>query len=88
MTIEISIAIAIIGCLIGIAGWLTNRDKNVAQDAKWRGSVDAKLDVIVGIRTDVDRIDRTVSEHGERLSKVEASAAQAHHRIDEIKKGV
>ena len=86
MAIEISIAIAVIGCLIGVAGWLGNRDKNVAKDAEWRGSVNAKLDVIVGIRSDVEGIKDTLAGHGERIKAVESSTAQAHHRIDEIVK--
>ena len=88
MTVELGVLIAVIGCLVGVAGWLLNRDKHIASDAEWRGSVNAKLDVIVGIRSDVDRIDHTVSQHGERLSKVEASASQAHKRLDEHLKKV
>ena len=87
MTIEIGIAIGVIGCVVGVLGWVAGRDKRITSDAQWRGSVDAKLDLIVGIRSDVDRIDRTVDNHGERLAKVEASSSQAHHRIDEIIKG-
>lgn len=82
--IGISTLIAIVGCFVGLCGWLSGRDKRVANDAKWRGSVDAKLDLIVGIKADVERIDKTINNHGERLAKVEASASQAHHRIDEI----
>ncbi|WP_413778093.1 hypothetical protein [Caproicibacterium sp. XB1] len=84
MTIDVSVLIGIIGCLVGVAGWLFNRDKHTAVDAHWRGSVDAKLDLIVGIRSDVSRLDSTVTAHSERIAKVESSAAQAHHRIDEI----
>ena len=82
--IEISALIAIVGCAIGVLGWVAGRDKRITSDAQWRGSVDAKLDLIIGLRNDVDRIDRTVNNHSERLAKVEASSAQAHHRIDEI----
>ena len=46
--------------------------------------MDAKLDLIVVIKNDVERIDKTINNHGERLAKVEASASQAHHRLDEI----
>ena len=86
MTIEVGLLIAVIGCLVGLAGWMRNRDKSVAANAEWRGSVNAKLDIIVGIKQDVDGIKVTIADHGERISKVEASAAQAHHRIDEIRK--
>ncbi len=86
MTIEVGLLIAVIGCLVGLAGWMRNRDKSVASDAEWRGGVNAKLDIIVGIREDVNDIKITIADHGERISKVESSAAQAHHRIDEIRK--
>ncbi|MCI9274343.1 MAG: hypothetical protein HFE39_10395 [Clostridiales bacterium] len=82
--IGISTIIALVGCFVGLAGWLSGRDKRLSTDAKWKGSVDAKLDLIVGIKNDVERIDKTINNHGERLAKVEASASQAHHRLDEI----
>ncbi|WP_101698490.1 hypothetical protein [Clostridium minihomine] len=82
--IELGTIIALVGCFVGLAGWLTGRDKRVANDAQWRGSVDAKLDLIVGIKSDVAKLDTTVGNHSERLAKVESSTAQAHHRIDEI----
>lgn len=82
--VELGTIIAVVGCFVGLAGWLSGRDKRVAQDAQWRGSVDAKLDLIVGIKSDVARLDATVSNHSERIAKAESSAAQAHHRIDEI----
>jgi outer membrane murein-binding lipoprotein Lpp len=87
----ISILIALVGCFIGLAGWLSGRDKRIAGDAHWRGGVDAKLDNISsginGVCAEVKAVQRTLSEHGERLSTVETSAKQAHHRIDGITKG-
>ena len=85
--IGIGTLVAVVGCFVGLAGWLSGRDKKISNDAEWRGAVNAKLDMIVGINTDVERIDRTVTAQGERIAKVEASASQAHHRIDEISKG-
>lgn len=84
--IEISAIIAIVGCVVGVMGFFAGRDKRITTDAKWRGSVDAKLDLIIGLRTDVDRLDRTLNNHSERLAKVESSAQQAHRRLDELTK--
>lgn len=84
--IEISAIIAIIGCVVGVLGFFAGRDKRITADAKWRGSVDAKLDLIIGLRTDVDRLDRTLNNHSERLAKVESSAQQAHRRLDDLTK--
>lgn len=88
MQVEIGVLLAVIGCLVGLAGWLTGRDKKITGDAEWRGQVNGKLDVIVGIRNDVDNLDHKVEAHGERIAKVEASASSAHKRLDEIVKGV
>ncbi|MDE6635949.1 MAG: hypothetical protein K2K09_05010, partial [Lachnospiraceae bacterium] len=65
------------------AGWVHNRDKRLSADAEWRGQVNGKLDVIVGIRNDVDRMDEKLADYGERISKVEASVKQAHKRLDD-----
>ena len=80
----ISALIALVGCFVGLAGWLSGRDKKISNDAEWKGAINAKLDVICGVTQDIKKVEETVSDHGERLSAVEASAKQAHHRIDEI----
>ena len=80
----ISVLIALVGCFVGLAGWLSGRDKKISNDAEWRGTINAKLDLICGVKSDVKKVEETVREHGERLSAVESSAKQAHHRIDEM----
>lgn len=84
----ISIIIALVGCAIGVSGWVTKREDRRGADAEWRGSISAKLDNIMcsvaGLRDDVERIDRRLNEHAERIAKVEASSKQAHHRLDEM----
>ncbi len=50
MTVELSLLIAIVGCFIELGGCLSGRDKKIANDAEWRGAVNAKLDAI---RTDI-----------------------------------
>lgn len=88
-TIEvISVVFGIVGMFVGLAGWLGGRDNHVSNDAEWRGSVNAKLDVIVGIKSDMESIKVTLSEHGEKIATVDASTKQAHHRIDEINKKI
>ena len=83
MSIEISILIAVLGCLVGLAGWLASRDKRRDADAVWRGEVNGKLDGIMGIRVQVDKLDEKVDRQGERIAIVEASAKSAHKRTDE-----
>lgn len=83
MSIEITILVAVIGCFVGLAGWLAGRDKKITRDSEWRGGVDAKLDAILGIKEDMKEIDDKVDDHEHRLTAVEESAKQAHHRISE-----
>jgi hypothetical protein len=74
----------IIGCFIGLAGWLSGRDKKISNDAEWRGVVNTKLDSILGIRTDVDCLEKEVKGHGERITAVESSVKSAHQRLDKV----
>jgi hypothetical protein len=88
---EFSILIAIIGCFVGLAGWLKSRDSKIANDAEWKGGVNAKLDTIHndvgGVCTDVRALRGEFAEHGERLTAVEASAKQATSALIASKAG-
>lgn len=85
--VEIGTLIAVVGCFVGLAGWLAGRDKKILNDGEWKGTVNTKLDDIKssvsGTSAELAKINATLSEHGERLTAVESSAKQAHHRIDE-----
>lgn len=89
MTVEISMLIAIIGCFVGLGGWLSGRDKKIINDAEWRGGVNARLDAIRldigGVGTEIKCLRANLTEHGERLTAVEGSVKQAHLRINELK---
>lgn len=76
--------IAVIGMFIGLAGWLSGRDKKISNDGEWKGVVNTKLDAILCIRTDVDCIEKDVKQHGERISAIESSVKSAHHRLDGV----
>ena len=86
--IEIATLIAVVGCFVGLAGWLSGRDRKISNDGVWKGTVNTKLDDIKssvsGTSAELAKINTALSEHGERLTAVESSAKQAHHRIDEI----
>lgn len=70
---EIGIGIALIGCFVGLAGWLAGRDKRIASDAEWKGSVNTKLDIIVGTQKDVAAVSKTVNDHEGRIRVLEAA---------------
>ena len=84
MTVEISILIAIVSCFIGLAGWLSGRDKRITGDAEWKGNVNAKLDNILGIRSDVEAINVKIREHDKDIVATKTSVEYAHSRIDEL----
>ena len=91
MSDVLSIIIALVGCFVGLAGWLSGRDKKIIGDAEWRGGVNSKLDTIhndIGsVGTDLKCLRDANAAHGERLTAVEESTKQAHKRIDRIEKG-
>lgn len=87
-TVEIGMLIALVGCFVGLAGWLSGRDRKIGNDGEWKGMVNTKLDDIKnsvnGTSAELATINASLSAHGERIKAVEESTASAHKRIDEI----
>lgn len=69
MNIEIGILITIIGCFVGLAGWLSGRDKKIASDSEWKGSVNAKLDIIIGVKEDIKEVKTKLEEHTQQADQ-------------------
>ena len=69
MNIEIGLLITIIGCFLGILGYLTNRDKKIINDSEWKGSVNAKLDIIIGVKEDIKEVKTKLEEHTQQADK-------------------
>ena len=84
MSIEISILIALIGCFVGIGGWFKGRDSKIAADAEWKGTVNAKLDVIVGIKENVEEIEARIAEFDRRIVAVEQSNISILKSLDNL----
>ena len=82
-TIAISLMVSLVGCFVGLAGWLSGRDKKISGDAEWRGAINAKLDIITGVKTDVSDLQDEVNDLGKKVVIIEQSAKSAHHRLDE-----
>lgn len=72
MSVEIGVLIAIIGCFVGVAGYFAGRDKKIAHDSEWRGTVNAKLDTIIGIKKEVQHLEDKVQDHEGRIIKLES----------------
>jgi len=87
-TIEISGLIAIIGCAIGVLGWLSGKDKQATNDGHWRGTVDTKLDDIKSSVGETGRqiagLSTKIDNHADRIRAVEESTKSAHKRIDRL----
>ena len=69
--VEIGVLIAIVGCFVGLAGWLSKRDGKLVADAEWKGTVNAKLDIIVGLAQDLGSLETRVGKLENRVSKIE-----------------
>lgn len=67
----ISIIIAIVGCIVGIVGSLRNKDSKTESDAEWKGSVNAKLDIIVNMQADMNNVKATMQDHETRITILE-----------------
>ena len=78
MEIEISIIVALVGCFVGLAGWLSGRDKRLSSDSEWKGEVNAKLDLAIGIRSDHEELRHRVTKHDKDIVALQ-------HDLDNIR---
>lgn len=83
-SIQVSFLIAMVGCFVGLAGWLSGRDKKIANDAEWKGGVNQQLETIINLQREISSQAGEIKQHGERIVAVEQSAKQAHYRIDRL----
>lgn len=69
MTIEIGLLITIIGGFIGVLGYLSTRDKKIINDSEWRGTVNTKLDMILGLKDDIKELKQKLEEHSKNADE-------------------
>ena len=81
MTIEIGLLIAMLGCFVGLAGWLASRDKKLSNDSEWKGMVNTKLDLAIGIRQDHEELRA-------RVTKLEKYSTGMQHDIDNSRQDI
>lgn len=88
MSIELSLLIAAVGTLVGVLGYLLNSKSNIKNDGAKDAQLSTKLEYISkgvdDIRIDLKANERQMQAFGERVTRVEESAKQAHKRIDKI----
>lgn len=89
MDINTGVLIALIGCIVGLAGWLRNHDSDNEKEASNMTTVIVKLENIRGsisdLKLDLKRTAEDLQSIDRRLTVVEESTKQAHKRINEIK---
>lgn len=89
MDINTGALIALIGCIVGLAGWLRNHDTDNAKETSNMTTVIVKLENIRGsiadLKLDLKRTAEDLQSIDRRLTVVEESVKQAHNRINEIK---
>ena len=89
MDINTGVLIALIGCIVGLAGWLRNHDTDNERETSNMTTVIVKLENIRGsisdLKLDLKRTAEDLQSIDRRLTVVEESVKQAHNRINEIK---
>ena len=85
MTVEISMLIAIAGCFVGLAGWLSGRDKKISSDSEWKGEVNAKLDLAIGIRQDHEELRYRVTSQGKDIVALQHDLANVENELSTMK---
>ena len=89
MEISTGSLIAVIGCIVGLAGWLRNHDTDTTKETSNLTTVIVKLEnirvSISDLKLDLKRTAEDLQGIDRRLTIVEESTKQAHKRINEIK---
>lgn len=89
MDVNTGVLIALIGCIVGLAGWLRNHDTDNEKETSNMTTVIVKLENIRGsisdLKLDLKRTAEDLQSIDRRLTVVEESTKQAHKRINEIK---
>ena len=87
----ISIIIAIIGCLVGAAGWLRNTKTDAGQQKAAESEIKTKLDFmsndIKEVKVDVRSFSRDLQQVRTIAVAAEAEAKRANTRIDNLIEG-
>lgn len=92
MTVDLGIAIGVIGTIIGavlgMAGYLRGAKKDTKQESKEDGALKSDVDYIKRRVDDVlleqRNTNKTLSEHAERITRTEESLKSLHKRLDAL----
>ena len=77
--------ISIVLCFIALAGWLSKRDTKIVSGAEWRGAINAKLDMILSVFTELEKVSTQVEENTIQIALLDSSNTELHQRVDRHK---
>jgi len=72
----LTIIISLVAMILGIAGYLSTRDNKTDKDAEWKGTVNAKLDILVGMQTEVKEQKNAILDHETRIRILEKEKSE------------
>lgn len=85
---EVGVYISLAAVLISFIGLALNGRKDTRSDAAQNAIIQTKLDSAISgineIRVDLRSMQNAISDHGERLARVEARAASNTKRLDQL----
>ncbi|EOV9525568.1 hypothetical protein ACN5TA_000459 [Bacillus cytotoxicus] len=92
MTIEIGVLVALLSLAISYLAYSLNKNKSIKSDGQQSAEMKAELGYIRkgvdDIRIDLKANEKQMAALGERVTRVEESTKQAHHRINNLEKEV
>lgn len=91
MTIEVGVLISVMALALAFLGYKLNKTREVKAEGGNSAKIETRLEYISkgvdDIRIDLRANERQMVAYGERLTRVEESAKQAHKRIDYFEGG-
>ncbi len=89
-SIPVALLCTLLGAWLGLAGARRNRDCDIKNEAKNDGVILTEIGYVKSgiddIKRKQDKQDEQYTKMAERMTAVEASAKQAHKRLDELGK--
>lgn len=90
MSVEVGVLISVLSVVIAFLGYNLNKSKAIKSDGQESAELKAELGYIRrgvdDIKIDLKANEKQMQTYGERLTRVEESAKQAHKRIDNFEK--
>jgi chromosome segregation ATPase len=90
MTVEIGVLVAVLSLIVAYLGYQLNKSKEIKSDGQESAELKAELGYIRrgvdDIKIDLRANEKQMAALGERVTRVEESAKQAHKRLDNMEK--